>query len=62
MTKLFKPGTKETHTFNFDRAASDKKARTVELSFSSEQPYDLSWGREILDHGKKSGEKKYKGS
>lgn len=54
MTKLFKPGTKETRTFTFVRATTDKNARTVELSFSSEQPYDRSWGREILDHSSNS--------
>ena len=54
MTKPFKTGARETRTFNFDRAATDKKARTVELSFSSEQPYGRHWGKEILDHGSKS--------
>ena len=28
----------------------DEKTRTVDLSFSSEEPYDRWWGTEILDH------------
>jgi HK97 family phage major capsid protein len=51
--KTFQPGGKQTRAFAF-RASSDKKARTVELSFSSETPIERSWGIEILDHGKKS--------
>lgn len=34
----------------FDRAAIDEENRTVELSFSSEEPYDRYWGVEILGH------------
>jgi HK97 family phage major capsid protein/HK97 family phage prohead protease len=34
----------------FDRATVDAKARTVELSFSSETPYKRWWGTEILSH------------
>ncbi|MCK0533409.1 phage major capsid protein [Sphingobium agri] len=30
--------------------AFDEEARTVELSFSSEEPYERWWGTEILDH------------
>jgi HK97 family phage major capsid protein/HK97 family phage prohead protease len=29
----------------------DEESRTVELSFSSEEPYERWWGVEILDHG-----------
>lgn len=36
----------------FSRADVDTDARTVELSFSSEEPYDRWWGTEILDHGR----------
>ena len=53
MTQLFKPGTRETRFCSFTRAI-DRKARTVELSFSSETPIERSWRMEILDHGKKS--------
>src|SRR6185437_6292852 len=41
-------------TFTFVRASSNKSARTVELSFSSEAPVERLWGTEILDHQKKS--------
>ena len=34
----------------FDRAAIDEENRTVELSFSSEEPYERYWGVEILGH------------
>lgn len=53
-TKSIKPGSKVTRTFEVNRAAIDDAARTVELAFSSEEPYDRWWGREILDHQKKS--------
>ncbi|MCU0589867.1 MAG: phage major capsid protein [Desulfobacterales bacterium] len=33
-----------------DRSAVDEKGRTVELSFSSDEPYERWWGVEILDH------------
>lgn len=32
----------------------DEEARTVEVSFSSEAPYERWWGVEILDHGAKA--------
>jgi HK97 family phage major capsid protein len=35
--------------FTVDRAAVNKEARTVELSFASESPVDRWYGREILD-------------
>lgn len=34
----------------FDRATVDQDARTMELSFSSEEPYERYWGVEILGH------------
>lgn len=34
----------------FDRATVDSDARTMELSFSSEEPYERYWGVEILGH------------
>ncbi len=54
MTKELKPGTKAERSFLVQRAAIDEAARTVELAFSSEEPYDRWWGREILAHDKKS--------
>ncbi len=41
-------------TLNFDRSAIDEDARTVRLSFSSEQPVERFFGLEILDHDPKS--------
>lgn len=54
MPKTIKPGTKVERCFSLDRAAIDEGARTVELAFSSEEPYDRYWGREILDHAPQS--------
>lgn len=34
----------------FDRAAVNEEARTVEIAFSSEEPYERVFGTEILDH------------
>ena len=53
-TKTIKPGTRVERSFAFERAAVDEDARTVELAFSSEQPYERWWGIEILDHDTKS--------
>lgn len=36
--------------YKLDRDAIDEEARTVELAFSSEEPYERWWGTEILDH------------
>ncbi len=52
--KTLKPGTKAKRIFALDRAAASQESRTVELAFSSEEPYDRVWGREILDHNPKS--------
>jgi len=52
--KTLKPGTRVERSFAFDRASVDQANRTIELAFSSEEPYDRWWGREILDHGSKS--------
>lgn len=54
MTRTLKPGTKAERFFTLDRAAVNEDSRTVELSFSSETPYERWWGVEILDHQKKS--------
>jgi HK97 family phage major capsid protein len=43
-----------TRTGSFDRAAMDEEKRTVELSFSSEEPYQRYFGVEILDHAPES--------
>jgi HK97 family phage major capsid protein/HK97 family phage prohead protease len=48
--KKIKSGTSLQRSFAVDRAAVNEEARTVELAFSSEEPYDRWWGREILDH------------
>lgn len=48
--KTIKPGTKEHRSFALNREAINSDTRTVELAFSSEEPYDRYWGREILDH------------
>lgn len=37
-----------------DGGTINEETRTVELAFSSEEPYERWWGIEILDHGKKS--------
>jgi HK97 family phage major capsid protein len=54
MPKTIKPGTKVERSLVFDRAAVNEEARTVEIAFSSEEPYDRYWGREILDHSPNS--------
>ena len=41
-------------TFEITRAAVDEKARTIELSFSSEEPVLRYFGQEILDHSPES--------
>jgi len=40
--------------FSFTRDNVNEEERTVKLSFSSEEPIERFWGKEILDHGKKS--------
>ena len=44
-----KPGTRVERAFAIERAAVNEEARTVELSFASELPYERWWGIEILD-------------
>ena len=53
-TSTIKPGTKLLRSFAVNRAAIDQAARTVELAFASEQPYERWWGIEILDCSTKS--------
>ena len=40
--------------FQIEERQIDKDKRTIDLSFSSEEPVDRWWGVEILDHQKKS--------
>ena len=40
----------------FDHRSLDEKERTVELAFSSEEPYERSFGIEILNHDEKSAD------
>jgi HK97 family phage major capsid protein/HK97 family phage prohead protease len=54
LMKTIKPGTKEIRSFLFNRDAINEDARTVELAFSSETPYERWWGIEILSHEEKS--------
>lgn len=48
--------TRDAEAVTFERSATlardavDLEARTVEMAFSSEEPYDRWWGREILSH------------
>jgi HK97 family phage major capsid protein len=48
-TKKIRVGRQE-RAASFDQATVDKEARTVELSFSSEEPYQRYFGQEILGH------------
>lgn len=48
--KTIKPGTTVQRAFVVDRAAINEEARTVELAFSSETPYERWWGIEVLDN------------
>lgn len=49
------PTSKVQHrTVELDRGAINEDERTVELAFSSEEPVERSFGREILDHDPKS--------
>lgn len=47
-------GEKLHRSFELDRAKIDQDARTVELSFSSEEPFKRWFGYEVLDHKKGS--------
>ena len=42
---------KRFRELKIERKAIDEKSRTVELAFSSEEPYERSFGIEVLDHG-----------
>lgn len=45
---------KQYRTLPIERRQIDEEKRTVDLSFSSEEPVDRWWGVEILDHSSKS--------
>lgn len=45
---------KYKRTFALEKKAIDEEKRTVELAFSSEEPYERSFGIEILDHDPQS--------
>lgn len=47
--KTIKPGTRVERALTVDRGAIDEAARTVELAWASELPYERYWGIEILD-------------
>ena len=49
-TKTIKPGTRVERALTFERAQVDAAARTVEVAFSSETPYERWWGIEVLDN------------
>jgi len=53
MIRKIKVG-KQYRGFTIEQRQIDKDKRTVELSFSSEEPVERWWGMEILDHEKKS--------
>lgn len=53
-TRTLKPGTKLERLATFDTRSANADTRTIELSFSSEQPYERWWGIEILDHSPES--------
>jgi len=52
-TRKIKTGTLH-RSATFERAAINEEARTVDLAFSSEEPYGRWFGTEILDHAKSS--------
>jgi len=43
-------GKTQERTLSVDRGAIDEESRTVDLAFSSTEPYERWWGIEILDH------------
>lgn len=49
-----KPGSRLHRGMQFERSAINQEARTVELAFASETPYERWWGVEILDCSSKS--------
>lgn len=53
MAKVIKSGMLY-RTFDLDRASVDTEKRTVRVSFSSEEPVQRGFGKEILDHNPRS--------
>lgn len=53
-TSALKPGSRLQRGMAFTREAINVEARTVELAFASETPYERWWGVEILDCSSKS--------
>ena len=49
-------GEKRFRELTIDKRAVDEESRTVELAFSSEEPYERSFGVEILDHDQQSAD------
>jgi HK97 family phage major capsid protein len=45
---------KQTRVATFERGSVDIEARTVPIAFSSEEPYERSFGLEVLDHAPQS--------
>jgi HK97 family phage major capsid protein/HK97 family phage prohead protease len=50
--KQIKPGSRVFRDITITRSMVSEEDRSVELSFSSDEPYERLWGVEILDHGK----------
>ena len=44
-----KSGSRVHRALSFERAAIDKDARTIQISWASEEPYQRWWGVEVLD-------------
>ena len=49
-------GEKRFREMTFDHRSLDEESRTVELAFSSEEPYERSFGIEVLNHDKGSAD------
>lgn len=49
-------GEKRFRELTIDKRAVDEESRTVELAFSSEEPYERSFGVEILNHDQQSAD------
>ena len=48
---------KRFRELKIERKAIDEESRTVELAFSSEEPYERSFGIEVLDHADGSADR-----